>query len=142
MFKVFSEENIKEVKNKKPLVLYYSENGACGPSGLFFVIFEDKSAYCYSTFYKKSDRVLVDKILEYVPQLQGLLGRNEEHPCDPKCMKGYRLLYLGLGNHALMHRSVYKENLEFDIRGFKTYCEQMCGERITDMFNEVEKLLK
>ena len=58
MFYVISKENVEQLKSKKPLILFYSENGGCGPSGLFFIIYEDKSAYCYSTFYQKSDKEL------------------------------------------------------------------------------------
>ena len=45
VIKVFNEDNLEEVLNKEPLICYYSENGACGPSGLFFVILSDKSCY-------------------------------------------------------------------------------------------------
>ena len=41
MFKIFSYENIIETINKKPLVCFYTENGGCGTSGLFVVIFDD-----------------------------------------------------------------------------------------------------
>ena len=63
VFYVISKENVEQLKSKKPLILYYSENGGCGPSGLFFIIFEDKSVYSYSTFYQKSEKNLLIKHL-------------------------------------------------------------------------------
>lgn len=142
MFEIISNENVHTLANKKPLILYYSENGGCGPSGLFFIIFEDKSVYSYSTFYQKSDKELINKTLEYVPQLQGLIGRNEEHPCEPEKMKGYKLVYLGLGNHALMHRSVYKKKYEHDFGDFITCAEKLSGVRVTNMLSEIHQMLK
>ena len=110
MIKVFDHENVDEIINKKPLMCYYSENGACGPSGLFFVIFEDRSCYAYSTYYPESDTNLIHRINECVPELRSLLGGQGDYQYQRKStLEDMEYLYLGLGNYGLVEHQVYKK---------------------------------
>ena len=61
IIEVFNRDNLVETSKKEPIICYRSGNGACGPSGLFFVNVSDKSCYAYSTFYEKSDFQLIKK---------------------------------------------------------------------------------
>ena len=115
MIKVFKKDNLNEVLNKKPLILYYSENGACGPSGLFFVVFDDKSCYAYSTYYEKSDMKLIHEIVEYVPELASLLRDEGNYSFKRERQKDeYEFVYLGLGNYGLILEELYDKMHEYE----------------------------
>ncbi len=112
MIKVFDKDNLKETLNKKPIICYYSENGACGPSGLFFVIFSDGDCYAYSTLYKESDKELIRHILEHVPELRQLVHVSGDiNPLRERSNDTYESIYLGLGNYGLL-REDYALNLD------------------------------
>ncbi len=115
MIKVFNRENLKETLEKRPVICYYSENGACGPSGLFFVVFSDKSCYGYSTFYGKSDKGLINNIIEHVPELRSLVFVD----CDlnfkrERYLNSLEMVYLGLGNYALIQEELLTKMKEYE----------------------------
>lgn len=115
MIKVFSRDNLEEASKKEPVICYRSENGACGPSGLFFVIFSDKSCYAYSTFYEKSDISLVKEIIEHVPELRMLIYvDNELNYKRERFHKEFEEVYLGLGNYAIMTEELREELNNYD----------------------------
>ena len=115
MIKVFSRDNLEEASKKEPVICYRSENGACGPSGLFFVIFSDKSCYAYSTFYEKSDISLVKEIIEHVPELRMLIYvDNELNNKRERFHKEFEEVYLGLGNYAIMTEELREELNNYD----------------------------
>ena len=115
MIKVFSRDNLEEASKKEPVICYRSENGACGPSGLFFVIFSDKSCYAYSTFYEKSDISLVKEIIEHVPELRMLIYvDNELNYKRERFHKESEEVYLGLGNYAIMTEELREELNNYD----------------------------
>ena len=114
MFQVFNHNNIKEVLSKKPLICFSSELGACGPSGSFFVVFDDKSSYGYSLYPDDCDKELVKEIFEYVPEFKGLVFFSL--PKDFKAKRettifNMELINLGLGNAADIHKDIYSEKL-------------------------------
>ena len=115
MIKVFNRDNLVEASKKEPIICYRSENGACGPSGLFFVIFSDKSCYAYSTFYEKSDISLVKEIIEHVPELRMLIYvDNELNYKRERFHKEFEEVYLGLGNYAIMTEELREELNNYD----------------------------
>ena len=115
MIKVFSRDSLEEASKKEPVICYRSENGACGPSGLFFVIFSDKSCYAYSTFYEKSDISLVKEIIEHVPELRMLIYvDNELNYKRERFHKEFEEVYLGLGNYAIMTEELREELNNYD----------------------------
>lgn len=115
MIKVFSRDNLEEASKKEPVICYRSENGACGPSGLFFVIFSDKSCYAYSTFYERSDISLVKEIIEHVPELRMLIYvDNELNYKRERFHKEFEEVYLGLGNYAIMTEKLREELNNYD----------------------------
>ena len=115
MIKVFSRDNLEEASKKEPVICYRSENGACGPSGLFFVIFSDKSCYAYSTFYEKSDISLVKEIIKHVPELRMLIYvDNELNYKRERFHKEFEEVYLGLGNYAIMTEELREELNNYD----------------------------
>ena len=115
MIKVFNRDNLVEASKKEPVICYRSENGACGPSGLFFVIFSDKSCYAYSTFYEKSDISLVKEIVEHVPELRMLIYVDDElNYKRERFHKEFEEVYLGLGNYAIMTEELCEELNNYD----------------------------
>ena len=115
MIKVFNRDNLVEASKKEPIICYRSENGACGPSGLFFVIFSDKSCYAYSTFYEKSDISLVKEIIEHVPELRMLIYSDDRlNYKRERFQKEFEEVYLGLGNYAIMTEELREELNNYD----------------------------
>ena len=115
MIKVFNRDNLVEASKKEPIICYRSENGACGPSGLFFTIFSDKSCYAYSTFYEKSDFQLIKEIIEHVPELRMLIGTDAElNYKRERCKTEFEEVYLGLGNYAIMSEELHEELDKYD----------------------------
>ena len=104
-----------EASKKEPLICFRSEDGACGPSGLFFVVFSDKSCYCYSSSFKESDSLLVNEIIEHVPELGMLIGSATELDYKRERYKTeFVEIYLGLGNHAIMTEELHEELNRYD----------------------------
>ena len=140
MFEVFNKDNVKEVLNKTPLIVFYSENGACGPSGLLLVIYSDHSSYGYSTLYKSRDYQLIKSILEYVPQFSPLLQIEDEH-IDKRKRKldEMNIIYLGLGNFAFIHNSIFEEKLEMNYPCFKEVVKSLTNKDIGEIFMLVKE---
>ena len=141
---VFNRNNLNSVLNKTPLICYYSENGACGPSGLFFVIFNDNSIYAYSTYYKKSDRQLINEIAEHVPEFAPLIGLDGEFNFKRESTtKNMELFYLGLGNFAYIHNSILEEFNQYEgeylITKFKKLVNKYSNEDLTSIQEMVRK---
>ena len=115
MIKVFNRDNLDEASKKEPIICYRSLNGACGPCGLFFVIFSDKSCYAYSTFYEKSDLQLIKEIIEHVPELRMLIDTDVElNYKRERCKTEFEEVYLGLGNLAIMSEELREELNNYD----------------------------
>ena len=114
MINVFSKNNLEEASKKEPVICYYSEDGACGPSGLFFVVFSDKSCYGYSTYYEKSDKELIRSIIEHIPELRQVVGFSGNLNYKREIHDNLEMAYLGLGNHALIREDLLKEMSEYE----------------------------
>ena len=144
MSKVFDEKNVDEVINKKPLIVSYSRNGACGPVGLMLVVFSDGSSYAYSTIYKYRDEDLIDVIVESVPEFKTLLnlGKEENHIREPYYDE-MRLTYLGLGNIAYISNSIFDEfknqNGEGKFKVFQRLVKQYSNEDLWDIAKKVRE---
>lgn len=140
MIKVFNKNNLAEASKKEPVICYRSENGACGPSGLFFVIFSDKSCYAYSTSYENSNLQLVQEIIEHVPELKMIIGSDAEFDYKREQYKTkFKEVYLGLGNYAIMAEKLYEE--------FNKYNEELAFDRFKKIVNnhldgDIQKVLK
>ncbi len=142
MTQVFNKNNLKEVLDKKPLICYYSENGACGPSGLFLTVFQDHSCYAYSTYYKKSDKQLIHDIIEHVPELRCLIGLDDVFNFQRKrYVDEYDFFYLGLGNWTLLHHSVVSPNEhaggQYYFPCFKELIRKQTNEDIQSIYEQV-----
>ena len=114
MINVFSKNNLEEASKKEPVICYYSEDGACGPSGLFFVVFSDKSCYGYSTYYEKSDKELIRSIIEHIPELRQVVGFSGDLNYKRETRDNLEMVYLGLGNHALIREDSLKQMKEYE----------------------------
>ena len=143
MIKIFSYTNLDEALNKKPIICYRSENGACGPSGLFFVIFSDKTCYAYSTFYKQSNKNLIRSIIEHVPEIGSVLGMHGEFNLKRERHTGYEDVYLGMGNYALVDETLLKEMNEYGgqypISDFMLLVENNIDDTVRNIFDLVKK---
>ena len=114
MINVFNRNNLEEASKKEPVICYYSEDGACGPSGLFFVVFSDRSCYGYSTYYEKSDKDLIRDIVEHVPELRQVVGFSGDLNYKRKMRDNLEMVYLGLGNHTHIREDLIKQTKEFE----------------------------
>ncbi len=114
MINVFNKNNLEEASKKEPVICYYSEDGACGPSGLFFAIFTDRSCYGYSTYYEKSDKELIRSIIEHVPELRQVVGFSGNLNYKRKLCENLEMVFLGLGNHALIREDLLKQMKEYE----------------------------
>ena len=137
---------MEEASKKEPVICYRSENGACGPSGLFFVIFSDKSCYAYSTFYEKSDISLVKEIIEHVPELRMLIYvDNELNYKRERFHKEFEEVYLGLGNYAIMTEELREElnnyDEEFVFGCFKKLVSNHLDEDIQQVWSMVKEAI-
>ena len=144
MVELFNEKNVNEVINKKPLIVYWSSNGASGPSGLMLAIFDDGSTYAYSTFYKYRDDELIDEIVESVPEFKTLMNLGKEKDLKRESYKDQmRLSYLGLGNIAYIDESVFAQFLNKDGKGkyqiFKEVVKNLSGEELFDIAKKVRE---
>ena len=123
--------------------MFDSENGACGPSGLFFVIFKDNSCYAYSTFYKKADISLIKDILEHVPELKtvvyfdGKLNYKRE-----RSKEEFDQIYIGLGNHAVMTDELCDEINNRENESYFASLKAIMKNHFDVDLNEVWKLVK
>ena len=144
MSELFNEKNVDDVIDKKPLIVSWSRNGACGPSGLMLVIFDDGSSYAYSTFYKYRDDDLIDEIVESVPEFKTLmnLGKAENTKREPQ-KEQMRLTYLGLGNIAYVENKLFEKFLNLNGSGkyeiFKKAVKQYSGEELWDIAKKVRE---
>ena len=147
VIKVFNYSNLNEALDKRPIICYRSENGACGPSGLFFVVFSDKTCYAYSTYYKKSDTDLIHSIIEHVPEIGSVLGSRGKFNLKRERYNGYEDVYLGMGNYALIELSLLKEMNEYGgqypISDFMQLVEKNIDDTIRNIFeltkNDINK---
>lgn len=114
MINVFTKNNLEEASKKEPVICYYSEDGACGPSGLFFVVFSDGSCYGYSTYYEKSDKKLIHDIIEHVPELRQVVGFSGNLNHKREMHENLEMVYLGLGNHALIREDLLTQMKEYE----------------------------
>lgn len=114
MINVFNKNNLEEASKKEPVICYYSEDGACGTSGLFFVVFTDRSCYGYSTYYEKSDKGLIRDIIEHVPELRQVVGFSGNLNHKREMHENLEMVYLGLGNHALIREDLIKQMKEYE----------------------------
>ena len=144
MLELFNDKNVDDVIDKKPLIVSWSRNGACGPSGLMLVIFDDGSSYAYSTFYKYRDDDLIDEIVESVPEYKTLmnLGKAENSKREPQ-KEQMRLTYLGLGNIAYVENKLFEKFLNLNGSGkyeiFKKVVKQYSGEELWDIARKVRE---
>ena len=138
---IFNYANLKEITSKTPAICFYSETGACGPSGLLFVIFEDKTLYAYSAFYRESDLELVREIINHVPEMRSLIYLDSKH-FKPKRERRSNMeqLYLGLGNHALVDEKFKIPDHDgiTEYRAFIKTCEKYLGRDLGDLLRTVE----
>ena len=140
MFQVFNKNNVNKVLDKTPLIVFYSENGACGPSGLLLVIYSDHTSYAYSTLYKSRDYQLIKSILECVPEFSPLLQIEDEHIDKRKrILDEMNIIYLGLGNFAFIHNSIFEEKMEMNYPYFKEVVESLTNKNIDEMFMLVKE---
>ena len=141
MFKVFTYENLKEVENKKPLICYSSSNGACGPSGLFLVVFDDGSIYGYSTYYENSDKELIADIIATVPETYVLLSLFKKVGRKPKrrsYLMDMRDYDLGLGNMVLLNKSI---NERFNFPSFWSFLKEEYNVNVSDIIDIVNEAI-
>lgn len=144
MSELFNDKNVNEVVNKKPIIVLWSRNGACGPSGLMLVIFDDGSSFAYSTFYKYRDNDLIEEIVESVPEFKTLmnLGKETNYKREP-FKEQMRLTYLGLGNIAYVENSLFERFLNLNGGGkyelFKKVVKQYSGEELSDIAKKVRE---
>ena len=135
MFKVFTYENLKEVENKKPLICYSSSNGACGPSGLFLVVFDD------STYYENSDKELIADIIATVPETYVLLSVFKKVGRKPKrrsYLMEMRDYDLGLGNMVLLNKSI---NERFNFPSFWSFLKEEYNVNVSDIIDIVNEAI-
>lgn len=118
MFKVINSRNIKRISKKNPIMCYYSMMGACGPSGLTVVFFDDGTAYGYNAFYLK-DQKLIKDIMENVPELCGCGMSYIYHGSHDQInrvrasqIKDMECIYLGLGNFAYLKKPLYNQYIK------------------------------
>ena len=138
MFQVFTKENVNEVLHKKPLICFYSSNGACGPSGLMLVIFSDKSSYGYSTYSENTDHQLVVSIASNVPEFGPLLHLEDDYEEKRgRQLEDMSFYYLGLGNACFIHDSLIKEDEKMNIKAFKKLIEKVANISMDEMFNKI-----
>ena len=143
MHKAFSFGNLEETLTKKPAILYYSQDGACGPSGLFLVIFDDGSCYSYSTLYPQSDLKLIHAIIEHVPEFKPLLQIKGEYAKKRESfISSLELINLGMGNEAFMRSDVF-ESLSVDdhvyFPDFVKFVKARTGVGLDDIFFSTKK---
>ena len=141
--KVINKENIKETINKKPLICFYSDNGASGANGLFFVVFDDKSIYAYSTYYKNYDETLIKDIVENVPECIGLLFYNSDDysPKRESYQDEMEYFNLGMGNSVCIDESITYFNYNYRVSEFYEFVREFTGVSVSKIFRKVEKVL-
>ena len=147
MSELFNEKNVDKVVNKKPLIVSWSRNGACGPSGLMLVFFDDGSSYAYSTFYKYRDDNLIEEIVESVPEFKTLMNFGKEDNYKRAPLKGQMTLaYLGLGNIAYVENNLFNRFLNLNGSGkyeiFKRVVKQYSGEELWGIAKKVREYFK
>ena len=134
MFQIFDHENVKETLTKEPLVCFYSGNGACGPSGMLLVVFEDGSSFGHDTLYGR-DQLLIKEIAEFVPETKGLLGyvNKDYRPKRATTINQMELVNLGLGNYGCIHRSLFQENTHYDLYAIASLIDRITDMKLRDM---------
>ncbi len=142
MINVFAKNNLEEASIKEPVICYYSEDGACGPSGLFFVVFSDRSCYGYSTYYEKSDKELIRDIIEHVPELRQVVGFSGDLDYKREMRDNLEMVYLGLGNHALIREDLIKQMKEYEGKYEFDLFKQLIENYVDGDIREIWSLVK
>ena len=142
MINVFSKNNLEEASKKEPVICYYSEDGACGPSGLFFVVFSDRTCYGYSTYYEKSDKELIRDIIEHVHELRQVVGFSGDLDYKREMRDNLEMVYLGLGNHALIREDLIKQMKEYEGKYEFDLFKQLIENYVDGDIREIWSLVK
>ena len=149
MFQAINKKNIKNTLNKNPIICFGSMPGACGPSGLCVVFFDDGSAYGYNTCYSK-DQELIKLILEFIPELGacgvGSICEDENIPRRRRSqLNKMDSVYLGLGNKAYFKMplytqftNLYEEQHKHRFVAFREYINTLGFIDLFDMWQIVE----
>lgn len=134
MFQIFDHENVKETLEKEPLVCFYSANGACGPSGMLLIVFQDGSSFGYNTLHG-GDQALIKRIVEHVPETKGLLGciNKDYRPKRDTTISQMELVNIGLGNYGCIHRSLFQENIHYDLYAIASLIDGITDMKMRDM---------
>ena len=155
MFKVINSRNVNRISKKNPIICYCSMPGACGPSGLTVVFFDDGTAYGYNERYLDSQK-LVKNIVENVPEL-GACGLRDIYDNSAGAIKlkrasqlvNMKSVYLGLGNYAYMNKSLYSQyeeyietTKEYRFSAFKKYIRSLGYMSIFSMRHIIEDIEK
>ncbi len=105
MLEVFNKDNIKDIYKKKPLIVYQSLLGSCGPSGLMVCVFDDGSSYAFICLAK--DRHLYKEIIKQIPEFSLLTTGEVDGEYREPYLRDLDLTYLGLGNLAYVTHSIF-----------------------------------
>ena len=118
MVKHIELKDLKILKEEKPEIIFYSQAGACGDSGLILIMLDKQNFFVANSrrsIHSKEYENLIKETVRCVPELDplGLQINGEEH----KARKGYRFIYYGLGNAAFIRDDI------FDVYKLNTYKE-------------------
>ena len=152
MFELINSKNVRRISKKNPIILYSSAEGACGPSGLTVVFFDDGTAYGYNKWYLE-DQKLIKDIAEYVPEFSrsGLenfydnsLGLIKKHRLSQISQMEY--INLGLGNFAYLKPPLYGQFRKYlqETKGhtflmFRKYIQSLRYIDLFEMWDRIEE---
>lgn len=127
--KHIDKNDLEILKESRPEIIFYSETGACGPSGLVLIMLDKKHIYVENAFrYQESIEYerLIKETIRSVPELYllGLQIKGETY----KARKDYEYVYLGLGNSVFIREDIYLIHNLKSFNKFKNYLKKFSDE--------------
>lgn len=121
MVKHLDFNDLKIIKENKPELIFYSQTGACGDSGLILIMLDLDHFFVANslrTIKSKEYEALIKETIRCVPELDPLgLQIKDEHY---KARKGYRYIYYGLGNAGFIKEETL---VKYNLKTFKQFSE-------------------
>ena len=101
MINIITKENINKLKNEIPSLIFRSEYGAQGPSGLLIIATFNKELYVFNINYEDNYSIKAEEIVSTIPHMIHFRYK------DMYEKFGLKRKYLGYGNILLFNEKYY-----------------------------------
>lgn len=114
-------EKIKAIKSDEIKIISYVDNGGCGNSGELFIVTQCDDGvivFCFNCWNEESTeefQYLLPWLCPFLDKFNALFPDNKMHEMHPR---GWKHLYLGLGNHLFINDDIYPMFIDENVSYF------------------------